>query len=1147
MDSALISTNHFLSPYALPYLLTAAFMFFLGGFVFSHNWKSLTNLAYLFVSLSVSSWLLGNYLIVSSTEESTALFWGRFVYIGITLIPASMYFFSVAWLDQFQAKKQWVYVFYLAGGLLLPLFLFTDFFIIGVRRFYFGYFSKLSLWAILYLAYFFSVSLAFFLNLFKAYKDEVSSAKKAHIRQVLIAFVIAFIGAVDFWVSFGVPLYPIGFLTVLAFVLIVGHAIIHYKLMDIETVVHRTAMWLLTSGLVILPFICVAYWGMPYWKSLPPVPSLAMLFLFFFTFFFYYRFFQPWLDHLFQRRRANLERVLQEFSAELVHLKKMSMLLQRLSRLLRRTFYLNHLSIYLFDPKAQSYLPVMVKGFRGPKAYAPDHPFMAWLERKNQTVITKLASGDPELATSKAVVQQYLDEAGCVVAVPLVLGDKMIGFIHLGKKMNLRRYDASEIHFLEQLKAPVTIAVSNSRQLENISTLYDQVQQQNERLKELDQLKSEFLANTSHELRTPLHGILGLVESILDGADGPVNTKQAKHLAMILESGTSLKELINNLLELSRIEAGQAKLNLKSFNFINVVDAASGLLEGLAKKKGLVFKRQIPESLPDVFGDPDKVHRVLTNLIGNAIKFTHQGFVSLRVADQPDSIKVWVEDSGIGIPEKDLEHIFERFRQADGSTTRQYEGTGLGLSIAREIIRLHGSDIFVESAVGKGSVFSFELAKQAPDGSALSGLKTEKTLSAASHELAKSKESSQGAEKSEKEYELVQDEEFQNAVMGHGETILVIDDNPVNREVIRTRLELNQYQVVEAADGIDGFEKMEHTLPDLVILDLMMPRMSGYEFCRKLREKHSLNEVPVIMLTAKTEMGDKIYGLHLGANDYVAKPFNKEELIARVGVLLQIRQMTRELKKWNEELEQRVDERTRELAKTQEQLVQAEKLATIGTLAGGVAHEINNPLTAVLTNAQILKMGAKEDDVESLQLIEEGAKRCQIIVQKLLKYARKSSDMAPQKVDLSQVIKNACHLLEYQLAQDSIRVKMDFRHKANIRGISNELEQVFTNLIVNSRDAIKKIAAEGTIEIASVEQNGFVQVTVKDSGCGIAKEHLNKIFDPFFTTKDVGAGTGLGLAVSYSILEKHQCKVTVSSELNKGSVFTLYFPAQQES
>src|SRR3989338_2697927 len=131
----------------------------------------------------------------------------------------------------------------------------------------------------------------------------------------------------------------------------------------------------------------------------------------------------------------------------------------------------------------------------------------------------------------------------------------------------------------------------------------------------------------------------------------------------------------------------------------------------------------------------------------------------------------------------------------------------------------------------------------------------------------------------------------------------------------------------------------------------MMPRMSGYEFCKRVREHHTPDEFPIIMLTAKTEMGDKIYGLHLGANDYISKPFNKEELIARVSVLLRIRRMSKELRRWNEELENRVDERTKELVNTQKQLIQAEKLATIGTLAGGVAHEINNPLTAVLTNA----------------------------------------------------------------------------------------------------------------------------------------------------------------------------------------------------
>jgi two-component system NtrC family sensor kinase len=253
--------------------------------------------------------------------------------------------------------------------------------------------------------------------------------------------------------------------------------------------------------------------------------------------------------------------------------------------------------------------------------------------------------------------------------------------------------------------------------------------------------------------------------------------------------------------------------------------------------------------------------------------------------------------------------------------------------------------------------------------------------------------------------------------------------------------------------------------------------------------------------------------------------------------------MSEELQRWKVELEHRVVERTRELVKTQDQLIQAEKLATLGTLAGGVAHEINNPLTAVLTNAQILKMTAGEDVKESLDLIEEGAKRCQTIVQKLMKYARKTAEEAPHKdVDLRDVVKGTCALLGFQFQQENIEVEMKLGEVPPVQGIAGELDQVLTNLLVNARDAVLSAKVKGKITVETRVTKDAVEMVVQDNGIGIKKENLNKIFDPFFTTKDVGAGTGLGLAVSFGILKRHNATVAVSSVLGQGATFVVRFP-----
>jgi two-component system NtrC family sensor kinase len=251
-----------------------------------------------------------------------------------------------------------------------------------------------------------------------------------------------------------------------------------------------------------------------------------------------------------------------------------------------------------------------------------------------------------------------------------------------------------------------------------------------------------------------------------------------------------------------------------------------------------------------------------------------------------------------------------------------------------------------------------------------------------------------------------------------------------------------------------------------------------------------------------------------------------------------------------ENIEGQVRQRTEELMQVQKQLVQAEKLATVGTLAGGVAHEINNPLTAVLTNVQMLLADTAKLDAdakESLQLIEEATKRCRTIVQKLMTYAKKPLETHQMsRIDFLKVINNVVSFLEYQLEQENIKVIIQKEKNVySVLGNANELEQVLTNLILNARDAIRKIKKSGYIYINLFEDMDWIKIEVRDEGAGIPKEIMPKIFDPFFTTKEVGKGTGLGLSICQSIVEKHGGKITVQSEVGKGSVFTVQLPKEK--
>jgi C4-dicarboxylate-specific signal transduction histidine kinase len=254
-----------------------------------------------------------------------------------------------------------------------------------------------------------------------------------------------------------------------------------------------------------------------------------------------------------------------------------------------------------------------------------------------------------------------------------------------------------------------------------------------------------------------------------------------------------------------------------------------------------------------------------------------------------------------------------------------------------------------------------------------------------------------------------------------------------------------------------------------------------------------------------------------------------------------------------ENIEKQVRDKTKELIDTQKQLIQAEKLATVGTLAGGVAHEINNPLTAILTNIQMMlasgKKGDLEFDRESLELIEEATKRCRSVVKQLMLYAGKPIDATKankQDVDLAQAVKNVVYFLGYQLQQDNITVIPDIKEDdCIIVGNSNELEQVITNLILNGKDAIKRIKKSGAIRVTLSKSNNWIKLEVQDEGAGIADEIMPKIFDPFFTTKDVGKGVGLGLSICQSIIEQHNGVISVKSKAGEGTAFSIKFPKKR--
>jgi|GEM_PF-891962 len=398
-----------------------------------------------------------------------------------------------------------------------------------------------------------------------------------------------------------------------------------------------------------------------------------------------------------------------------------------------------------------------------------------------------------------------------------------------------------------------------------------------------EKIKDDFLANTSHELRTPLNGIIGIAESMIDGVTGTLAPQTCSNLAMIVACGRRLAYLVNDILDFSKLRQHEIVLQQKPVNLREMVETILMITQPLKGQKALQLINAIEPNLPPVYADENRVQQILYNLIGNAIKFTAYGRIeiSAQTVGDGDELTINVSDSGIGIPADKLERIFEAFEQAEGSTARNYSGTGLGLAVTKQLVNLHHGKIWVESIQGVGSEFIFTLP--IADG------ETESIQ----HQTTFLNYLSEKAMPSELSTNVLLNPQSSTASDSESKDrfkILIVDDEPVNLQVLINHLSLQNYAITQASSGPETLALLEEKAfkPDLILLDVMMPEMTGYEVCQKIREHFPATVLPILMLTAKNQTTDLVEGLNVGANDYLTKPVSKPELLARIKTHLQI-------------------------------------------------------------------------------------------------------------------------------------------------------------------------------------------------------------------------------------------------------------------
>lgn len=706
--------NYYLNPYALPGIPVSILIFAIGLFVLKQNKNSVINIAFFYKCSAMGFWLLSISFVYLSDNPQTAILWYRyFTFFGVINITPAILFFVTAWSGRLKQERVFVAVNFSLSLAVYILAITTDKLIspYQMRRYFWGYYPVYSLWLVPYLISFFVQFIISVKNLYSAYKSEEVPIKKLQKKMVILALLIGITASADFLPKFfNFGMYPYGYISMFVYISLVAYAIVKYRAFDIETVIHKTIIWLLSFSFIIIPVFFAYKEMLPGFERSKNLEITFWIFSFLITAF-YLRVIQPKIDHLFQRRQANLEQISSRFSEDLVHLKDISQLVKGIQETISQALYPQRIDIFIYNEDKKNY-----RLFNPNEAsakvveLAEDNPFLPWLARNNKIAYKEFIDIDPAYVPLKEDAGEYFNLTGAILTIPLVLNEKLLGVINLGKKSNLKRYSAVDSQFLKTLKNQSTIAISNSLLYENME---EQVRQRTKELVEVQKqlVRAEKLATmgtlaggVAHEINNPLTAVLTNVQMLLASQEF-----DKESLELIEEATKRCRTIVQKLMayakkpmetsQMSRIDLAKALKNVTTF------------LAYQLEQDNIKITADTNSHSYWVMGNTNELEQVITNILINARDAIKQvkrsGEVSVSIAENGKWIKMEIRDDGSGMPQEVASKIFDPF-----FTTKDVgKGLGLGLSICQSIIEKHKGVIKVSSEVDRGSVFTVQLPK----------------------------------------------------------------------------------------------------------------------------------------------------------------------------------------------------------------------------------------------------------------------------------------------------------------------------------------------------------------------------------------------------------------------------------------------------